>query len=114
VLGTGPDTERVVEEIRRRSAGNLRLAGVLSARREEVGQEVAGCEILGHVSELRGPVADLKVDSIVIALDEKDRALLSAEVLFRCKDAGIAVLDTRDFHQIAARTARPAKAMEPA
>ena len=36
VLGTGPDTERVVEEIRRRSPGNLRLAGVPPARREEI------------------------------------------------------------------------------
>ncbi|MCZ6792218.1 MAG: hypothetical protein O7J95_01240, partial [Planctomycetota bacterium] len=31
VLGTGPDSERVVEQIRRRSSDRLRLAGVLSA-----------------------------------------------------------------------------------
>jgi sugar transferase (PEP-CTERM system associated) len=98
ILGTGPTAELITSEIQRREPMGYRIAGFLAEHPHEMGRPLLGVGIVGTAAELRSLVQALRIDLIVVALENR-RGHLPVDELLQCRVAGVEVEDAPDFYE---------------
>ena len=74
VIGAGELGQRVIETVEGHKELGFRVAGLLTLRREKVGQQVLGVPVLGHVNDVEHVLDDHPVDQVIIAVPLEDQA----------------------------------------
>lgn len=97
ILGADGYTPQVIREARIHHGASVHLVGIL-ANAEDVGQRVAGVEVVGTLEELNDTVRRLEINTILVSLSHHHRRFPLDE-LVELKLAGIEVLDAGAFYE---------------
>ncbi len=98
VVGAGTTTERVIDEARVHHGESFRVAGVVCESGDRVGDVVAGCPVLGVVSQLPELVRAHEVRTVILALPY-DHPDLPLDFLLECRMEGLRVCDVTSFYE---------------
>lgn len=98
ILGTGHSAQQIAVEVLRRAPLGYRVAGFLGEHAAEVGLRIVNPSVLGTTADLLPLVDSLKVNLIVIALEDR-RGRLPVEDLLQCRMAGVRVEDAPSFFE---------------
>jgi Undecaprenyl-phosphate glucose phosphotransferase len=74
VIGAGELGQRVIDTVEGHKELGFRVAGLLTLRREKVGQQVLGVPVLGHVNDVERVLDTHPVDQVIIAVPLEDQA----------------------------------------
>ena len=98
ILGTGHSAQQVAVELRRRAPLGYRVVGFLGEHRDEVGRPMLSPPVVGTVADLLRLAPELRVNLVVVALDDH-RGRLPVNDLLRCRLTGIRVQDAPTFYE---------------
>lgn len=98
IVGTGPTAELIADEIERREAHGYRVMAFLAEHPDEVGWTLRGVSVPGTCDELIPLVTSLRIDLIVVAIENR-RGRLPVDDLLRCRVEGVDVEDAPGFYE---------------
>jgi len=98
IVGTGHTARQVAVEMLRRAPLGYRVVGFLGTHPAEVGRRLVNPAVVGTMADLLPLVESLRVDAIVVALEDQ-RGQLPMEDLLRCRLEGIRVEDAPSFFE---------------
>ncbi|HEX9187827.1 MAG TPA: TIGR03013 family XrtA/PEP-CTERM system glycosyltransferase [Vicinamibacteria bacterium] len=98
IVGTGHTARQVAVEMLRREPLGYHVVGFLGTHAAEVGRRLVNPAVVGTVADLLPIVDSLRVNVIVVALEDQ-RGQLPIEDLLRCRLAGIRVEDAPSFFE---------------
>jgi sugar transferase (PEP-CTERM system associated) len=98
ILGTGPATDRLIEDTIDENERTYRLAGIVSENPREVGSEIHGHRVIGAMTDLRGLLATKNFETIVISNSVYSPSLPVNDLL-KAKVAGARVIDAGEFFE---------------
>jgi sugar transferase (PEP-CTERM system associated) len=98
IVGTANTGVTLAREILAHPEYNLRVIGFLDERRDNLGQTIADCAILGSVSQLEEVAAREKINHVVISLADR-RGTTPARALMRLKFSGVQVDDAHSLFE---------------
>jgi len=98
IVGTGQTARQVATEVLRREPLGYRVVGFLGTHRAEVGRRLANPAVVGTTPDLLPLVHSLRVNLIVVALEDL-RGQLPMDDLLRCRLEGIRVEDAPSFFE---------------
>jgi FlaA1/EpsC-like NDP-sugar epimerase len=92
LIGAGPEAEHFIRAIERRRESGYRVVGMITARRDRVGQVIQGVEVLGMDADLARVVGDLeskdmKPEKLVLVRHDIDGAAVQ-KLLAIAEEAG--------------------------
>jgi sugar transferase (PEP-CTERM system associated) len=96
VVGTGSTGISAVREIISRPELNLKVAGFLDERGENIGKSLVNPGIIGAVQEVESIVHGHRIDSIILSLKER-RGNMPVSELLHIKFGGVEVEDAHSF-----------------
>jgi sugar transferase (PEP-CTERM system associated) len=111
IVGTGHGAKEVAREALRHQRDGYRILGFVAEEAAMVGQRLVNPAVVGTYDELPSLCEQLRVDSVVVALEDRRGKLPVAELL-RCRMAGVRVEEAASFYesvtgQIPVRSLRP-------
>jgi sugar transferase (PEP-CTERM system associated) len=98
ILGTGQTARQVAAEMARRAPLGYRVVGFVGTHPADVNRRVVNLEVLGTPSDLLPLVRSLRVNVIVVALEDQ-RGQLPMDDLLRCRLEGVRVEDAPSFFE---------------
>ena len=78
VVGAGELGQRVIETINGHRELGFRVTGLLTRKREKIGQSVLGVPVVGHVGDLDRVMGSHPVDQVILALPVEDQPLVKS------------------------------------
>jgi sugar transferase (PEP-CTERM system associated) len=98
IVGTGHTAQQIAVEMLRRAPLGYHVVGFLGEHAAEVGRRLVNPSVVGTTADLLLVVETLKVNLIVIALEDR-RGRLPVEDLLRCRLTGVKVEDAPGFFE---------------
>jgi sugar transferase (PEP-CTERM system associated) len=98
IVGTANTGITLAGEILAHPEFNLKVIGFLDERRDNLGQTIANCTILGSVGQLEEVAAREKINHVVISLSDR-RGTTPARALMRLKFTGVQVDDAHSLFE---------------
>ena len=98
VLGTGPATTLLIEEVKRQHRGSLHFLGILAESESEVGTVVRGVPVLGTLKDLRTRLQNGNVRTVLIGVGP-DHEQIPVEFLVECQFEGVEVCQLDSFYE---------------
>ncbi len=98
IVGSGAIARQIAAEILIRAARGYRVVGLLGTHPAEMGRRPGSPSVVGTMADLLPLVQSLRVDVIVVALEDQ-RGHLPIEDLLRCRVEGIRVEDAPSFFE---------------
>jgi sugar transferase (PEP-CTERM system associated) len=98
IVGTGHSAQQVAREMLQSAPLGFRVVGFLGEHRAEVGRQLVQPSVIGTMEDLLPLVAQLRVDLIVMALDDR-RGKMPVGDLLQCRVAGVRVEDATSFFE---------------
>jgi len=69
IVGTGASAQAVLKKLRRRMDDGYEVLGFVSTNRREVGNRIAGLEVLGSIDNVGRVIADRKVSEVIFSTE---------------------------------------------
>lgn len=98
IVGSGAIARQIAAEVLRRAPRGYRVVGLLGTHPAEMGRRLGNPAVVGTMADLLPLVATLRVNVIVVALEDQ-RGHLPIEDLLRCRVDGIRVEDAPSFFE---------------
>lgn len=98
MVGTGVLAQNIAGEMQRRSPYGYKILGFLGEHEAEIGRDVLNVEVIGRISDLNSLVDRLKINLIVVALEDR-RGKLCIDDLLACRVAGVQVEEATTFYE---------------
>lgn len=98
IVGSGAIARQIAAEILRRTPLGYRVVGLLGTHPAEMGRRLGNLAVVGTMADLLPLVQSLRVNVIVVALEDQ-RGHLPIEDLLRCRVDGIRVEDAPSFFE---------------
>jgi sugar transferase (PEP-CTERM system associated) len=98
IVGSGATARQIAAEVLRRAPLGYRVVGLLGTHPAEMGRRLGHPTVVGTMADLLPLVDSLRVNVIVVALEDQ-RGHLPIEDLLRCRVAGIRVEDAPSFFE---------------
>jgi sugar transferase (PEP-CTERM system associated) len=98
ILGTGATAQQIAVEMLRRTPLGYRVVGFLGEHPAEVGRRLVNPSVVGTTADLLALVDRLRVNLIVVALEDR-RGRLPVDELLQCRLAGVSVEDAPSFFE---------------
>ena len=98
IVGTGPTGVSLVREILTRPELNLKVAGFLDEKGENIGKSLVNPGIVGVVSDVGTAVAQERVDRVILSLADR-RGTMPVQQLLRLKFDGVRVEEAHSLYE---------------
>ena len=98
IVGSGATARQIAAEVLRRTPLGYRVVGFLGTHPAEMHRQIDNPAVVGTMADLLPLVASLRVNVIVVALEDQ-RGQLPIEDLLRCRVDGIRVEDAPSFFE---------------
>jgi sugar transferase (PEP-CTERM system associated) len=98
IVGTGHTAQQIAVEMLRRGPLGYHVVGFLGEHAAEVGHRLVNPSVVGTIADVLPLVETLKVNLIIIALEDR-RGRLPIDDLLRCRMAGVTVEDAPGFFE---------------
>jgi sugar transferase (PEP-CTERM system associated) len=98
IVGSGTTARQIAAEVLRRAPLGYRVVGLLGTHPAEMGRRLDHPAVVGTMADLLPLVHSLRVNVIVVALEDQ-RGHLPIEDLLRCRVEGIRVEDAPSFFE---------------